>query len=109
MRSVRTKAGVEQFREVVKAKFSLWAESHECWSDAGRRNTFTGLVRLAVGMSVFSGEAEHGGMAALVLGPPATSTAIQMVGRPPEQPGRPFPTIGFSPRRGARSLRRLVG
>lgn len=47
----------EQFQEVVEAKFSLWAESHECWPDAGRRNTFTGLVRLAVGMSVFSGEA----------------------------------------------------
>ena len=51
-----TEEWAEQFQEIVEAKFSLWAESHECWPDAGRRNTFTGLVRLAVGMSVLSGE-----------------------------------------------------
>lgn len=51
-----TEAWAEQFQEIVEAKFSLWAESMECWPDAARTNTFTGLVRLAVGVHVLSGE-----------------------------------------------------
>lgn len=46
----------EQFQKVVESKFGLWAESMECWPDAARINTFTGMVRLAVGVSVLAGE-----------------------------------------------------
>lgn len=51
-----TEAWCEEFQRVVESKFGLWAESHECWPDASRINTFTGLVRLAVGVSVIAGE-----------------------------------------------------
>ena len=47
----------EAFQEEVEAKFTNWAESLDFWCDASRRNTFTGLVRLAVGTFVASGEA----------------------------------------------------
>ena len=45
-----------EFREEVEAHFDLWAESYNCWVDAARRNTFTGLVRLVVGGFVSTGE-----------------------------------------------------
>lgn len=47
----------EEFQEEVEAKFMLAAESEDCWFDAGRRNTLTGLVRLAVGVFATGGEA----------------------------------------------------
>lgn len=50
------KKWAEEFQSIVEPKFSLWAESPENWPDASRRNTFTGLVRLAVGTSVLTGE-----------------------------------------------------
>lgn len=46
----------EEFQEEVEVKFSQWAESDECWPDASRRQTFTGLVRQVVGMDVAYGE-----------------------------------------------------
>lgn len=46
----------EEFQEEVETKFTLWAESQECWPDAAGRNTFTGLIRLALGTYVMTGE-----------------------------------------------------
>ncbi len=45
-----------EFQEEVETKFTLWAESGSNWVDASRRNTFTQLVRLAVGVYVAAGE-----------------------------------------------------
>jgi len=46
----------EEFQEEVESKFTLWAESLDNWPDASRMNTLTGLVRLAVGVYLASGE-----------------------------------------------------
>ena len=45
-----------EFQEEVEAKFTLWAESLNNWPDASRRNTFTDLIRLAVGIYLAGGE-----------------------------------------------------
>lgn len=45
-----------EFQEEFEARFHLYAESSENWLDASRHNTFTELVRLAVGIDVYSGE-----------------------------------------------------
>lgn len=67
-----------EFQEEVEAKFTLWAESPDNWVDASRRNTLTGMVRLAVGVYVAAGE-----MLATVEwlrdGPRPFNTAIQMI------------------------------
>lgn len=47
----------EAFQEEVEEKFFLWAESDDCWADATRRLTFSGLVRQVMGMDVIYGEA----------------------------------------------------
>lgn len=46
----------EEFQEEVEAKFTLYAESVKNYCDASKMNTFTGLVRLAVGIHTFGGE-----------------------------------------------------
>lgn len=46
----------EEFQEEVEAKFTLFGESDRCYFDASRHNTFTGLVRLAVGIYGLAGE-----------------------------------------------------
>lgn len=46
----------EEFQEEVETRFMLWAESPDNWVDASRVNSFTELVRLAVGVHVASGE-----------------------------------------------------
>jgi len=46
----------EEFQEIVEARFNIAAESPDCWFDVARKNTFTGLVRLAVGGFVMTGE-----------------------------------------------------
>lgn len=46
----------EEFQEEVEEKFTLWAESSECWVDATRQNTFSELVRLNVGINFMGGE-----------------------------------------------------
>lgn len=46
----------EEFQEEVEAKFTLWAESERNHPDASRMNTFTGLIRLIVGIHAQAGE-----------------------------------------------------
>jgi len=46
----------EEFQEEVENRFTLWAESPDNWVDAARVNTFTDMVRLAVGVHTASGE-----------------------------------------------------
>lgn len=46
----------EEYQEEVEEKFTLWAESESCWVDATRQNTFSELVRLAVGINFMGGE-----------------------------------------------------
>jgi len=52
-----SEAWAEAFQEEVESKFNLYAESPECWIDAQRRNTLTGLTRLAVAVHLAHGEA----------------------------------------------------
>lgn len=51
-----TEGWADEFQQVVEARFNLVAESESCWLDASRMNTLTGLVRLAVGGFVYTGE-----------------------------------------------------
>ena len=46
----------EEFQEEVEAKFTIAAESPNCYFDAARSLTFTGIIRLAVGMASYGGE-----------------------------------------------------
>lgn len=46
----------QEFQEEVETKFTLAAESPMCWLDAARRNTFTDIVRLGVGVYLAAGE-----------------------------------------------------
>lgn len=68
----------EEMQQEAEAKFTLAAESPNCWFDASRSLTFTGMVRLAMGIYSFAGEvlatAEW-----LREKPRPFSTAIQMV------------------------------
>ena len=45
-----------EFQDEVEPLFSVWAESFNNWPDAARRNTFTDLIRLAVGVYLVSNE-----------------------------------------------------
>lgn len=45
-----------EFQEEIEERFTLWAESPDNWVDASRQNTFTEMVRLAVGVHTASGE-----------------------------------------------------
>lgn len=68
----------EEFQQEVEAKFTLAAESTNCWMDASRTNTLTGLVRLAVGVYAASGEV-LATVEWLRENPRPFRTAIQMV------------------------------
>lgn len=46
----------QEFQSEVESKFGLYAESQDCWIDAARMNTLTGLVRMAIGGFFFGGE-----------------------------------------------------
>lgn len=46
----------EEIQEEVETKFTIAAESPNCWFDAARTKTFTDLVRLAVGCAGIGGE-----------------------------------------------------
>lgn len=46
----------KKFQAEVESKFTLYAESIDCWVDAARKNTLTEMVRLAVGVHLNSGE-----------------------------------------------------
>lgn len=52
----KTEAWAEEFQREVEEYFTVWAESPMKWVDAARRNDFTSLVRLAVGVDTFGGE-----------------------------------------------------
>lgn len=49
-------AWAEEFQQHIESRFNLLAESEHCWLDAAGMNTFTGMIRLAVGGFVFTGE-----------------------------------------------------
>lgn len=51
-----TEEWAEEFQINVEARFNNLADSQDCWFDASRKNTLTGLVRLAVGGFLMSGE-----------------------------------------------------
>ena len=51
-----TEEWAEEFQRIVEGRFNLMAESEECWFDASRINTFTGLIRLGVGGFMMTGE-----------------------------------------------------
>lgn len=46
----------EEFQRVVEGRFNLIADSPEAWLDASRMNTLTGIIRLAVGGFLMTGE-----------------------------------------------------
>jgi len=46
----------DEFQQVVEARFGLAADSNSCWFDAQRVNTFTGMIRLAIGVFLITGE-----------------------------------------------------
>lgn len=52
----QTPEWAEAWQEEVESKFTLYAESPNNWFDAARMNTFTEMVRLAVGIHTVSGE-----------------------------------------------------
>lgn len=68
----------EEFQQIAEAKFGLWAESSDNWPDAGRTMTFTGLIRLAVGVFTAAGEMLASAEWLRDQGRPY-STAIQMI------------------------------
>lgn len=45
-----------EFQKVVETRFNMMADSQECWFDAARSNTLTGLIRLGVGGFLMTGE-----------------------------------------------------
>jgi lambda family phage portal protein len=49
-------AWAEEYQRVVESRFNLLSDSNENWFDATRMNTLTGLIRLAVGGFVMTGE-----------------------------------------------------
>lgn len=52
----KTEEWAEEFQQEVEELFTLWAESPMKWVDAARRNDFTALIRLAVGVDTYGGE-----------------------------------------------------
>lgn len=46
----------EELQLACESRFNTISESLDCWLDASRRNTFTGLVRLGVASNVIAGE-----------------------------------------------------
>lgn len=46
----------DEFQQEVETLFDLYAESPNNWIDASRTNTFTSLIRLAVGVHLANGE-----------------------------------------------------
>jgi lambda family phage portal protein len=47
----------EEFQQFVESKFSLASESPDNWFDASGQLTFSEMIRLAIGVSMMSGEA----------------------------------------------------
>lgn len=68
----------QEFADEVESKFNLWGDSGNHWVDASGMNTFTGLVRLAIGGQAFS----HGEVLATaewIRDGRQINTAIQMI------------------------------
>lgn len=51
-----SEAWADEFQQSVEARFGLLAESEMCWLDAERMNTLTGMLRLAIGVFMATGE-----------------------------------------------------
>lgn len=68
----------EEFQEAIEGQFSLAAESPDCWFDAAGQMTFSEMIRLAVGVSMLSGES-LGTAEWLKSGRRPFKTAIQMI------------------------------
>jgi len=68
----------DEFKEEFESKFYLIAESPNNWLDASRKNTLTGLVRMAVGLDCVGGEVLATAEWLRDAGRPV-HTAIQMV------------------------------
>lgn len=51
-----TEEWADEFQEAVEDMFSLAAESPDCWFDASGKLTFSEMIRLAIGVAMFSGE-----------------------------------------------------
>lgn len=45
-----------EFQQIMEARFSLLADGNDAWLDAQRVNTLTGMVRLAIGVFLMTGE-----------------------------------------------------
>jgi len=46
----------DEFQTVVEGRFALLSDSNDAWLDAMRVNTLTGMVRLAIGIFLITGE-----------------------------------------------------
>ena len=68
----------QEFQEEVEAKFTLYAESPRNYIDAGRRNTLTDMVRLAVGIHSVAGEVLSS-VEWMRKGPRPYRTALKMI------------------------------
>lgn len=68
----------EEFQFAIESRFNLLGDSMDCWLDASGMNTLTGMVRLAVGGFVITGEVVSVAEWIREAGRPL-STAIQMV------------------------------
>ena len=51
-----TEDWADEFGTIVEARFNLLADSSAHWLDAERMNTFTGMLRLAIGVFLATGE-----------------------------------------------------
>jgi len=49
-------AWADDFQQIVEARFGLLADSNDAWLDAQRVNTLTGMIRLAIGVFLMTGE-----------------------------------------------------
>lgn len=83
-----------EFQEEVEDRFTLYAESDQCWIDAQRMNTFTGLIRMGIGMFFMTGEVLAASEWLRDRGRPY-HTAFQMIDpirlcNPNEKPDTPF-------------------
>lgn len=73
-----SEAWAEEFQTVVESRFTLMAESENAWLDAQRVNTFTGMIRLAIGVFLQTGE--YIGTAEWLREPDRPfSTAVQII------------------------------
>ena len=51
-----TKEWADEFQMTMERRFNLLSDSLDCWFDAGGKLTFTGIIRLAVGGFLMTGE-----------------------------------------------------